>query len=203
MIQPFTTLCLDPQQIIRGKRGVRSLSYVPPHCVAYSKELALVLGKTFFLVSGFHPFRFCSFQQPWSVQRGVLQDWLPARGQPQEVQQPRGTVLGKGLHLGHRGCTWEGNQNPSWQPGLPTGREHGDTHLFLPLLETSLLRRVPQQLALWNLQSGFCGGMCGSPVSFGYPQSSVCTASCLVFSSAAFTLLCCFSCPYLYQNYHY
>lgn len=64
MIQRFTTSCLDPQQIIRGKQGVQSLSYVPPRCLVYSKEFVLVLGVTFFLVAGFHPFRFCSFQQP-------------------------------------------------------------------------------------------------------------------------------------------
>lgn len=47
------------------------------------------------------PSGFAPFSSPdWC--RGLLEDWLPDRGQPQEVQQPRGVVLRKGLHLGRK-----------------------------------------------------------------------------------------------------
>lgn len=59
-------------------------------------------------------------------------------GQPQQVQQPRGIVLGKGLSWDMGAAPGRETKTHPDSQGLSTGREEGDIPLFLPPLETPL-----------------------------------------------------------------
>lgn len=204
MIQPFTTLHLDPQQIIRGKQGIQSLSYMPPHCLVYSKEFALVLEDHLLPCSWFPPVQVLLLSAALMGVGGVLQGLgAPSHGAAPAGPAAQGHSAGEGAFLGHGSCTWKGNQNSSWQPGLvhrkgggghsPLSAPTGDPSVEACTAGASLIKSA-KRLLWWDVWV---------TRRFWVPPGQRCPASCLVISSTALILLCYFSCPYLNQNYHY